>query len=170
VSTNYPKKPALRLSSIEEQTQKINAAALELVDRANAEFSGTRTVTKKAALTVVSRSLAKNESDAFSVRKHKALTELSHYITLAQSNKALTASVENTDLLPIAHPRSTRDNDLTLASLLQYRARWINDDPDIKDEAVKELLLSAFTSHPASVEYEYALTRLSSMPQGMVPQ
>jgi DNA polymerase III epsilon subunit-like protein/ADP-ribose pyrophosphatase YjhB (NUDIX family) len=170
VSTNYPKKPALRLSSIEEQTQKINAAALELVGRANAEFSGTRTVTKKAALTVVSRSLAKNESDAFSIRKHKALTELSHYITLAQSNKALTASVENTDLLPIAHPRSTRDNDLTLASLLQYRARWINDDPDIKDEAVKELLLSAFTSHPASVEYEYALTRLSSMPQGMVPQ
>ena len=170
MSTNYPKKPALRLSSIEEQTQKINAAALELVDRANAEFSGTRTVTKKAALTVVSRSLAKNESDAFSVRKHKALTELSHYITLAQSNRSLTASVENTDLLPIAHPCSTRDNDLTLASLLKYRARWINDDPEIKDEVVKELLLSAFTSHPSSVEYEYALTRLSSMPQGMVPQ
>ena len=170
MNINYPKKPALRLSSIEEQTQKINAAALELVEKANAEFSGTRTVTKKAALTVISRSLAKNESDAFSVRKHKALTELSHYITLAQSNRALTASVENTDLLPIAHPRSTRDNDMTLASLMQHRARWIIDDPEIQDDKARTLLASALTSHPASVEYEYAITHLSTMPQGMVPQ
>jgi len=170
VSTNYPKKPALRLSSIEEQTQKINAAALELVEKANAEFSGTRVVTKKAALTVIARSLAKNESDAFSVRKHKALTELSHYITLAQSDRALTASVENTDLLPIAHPRSTREHDLTLASLMQHRARWITDDPEIKDDNARVLLASALTAHPASVEYEYAITHLSTMPQGMVPQ
>lgn len=170
MSTSYPKKPALRLSSIEEQTQKINAAGLELVEKANAEFSGTRTVTKKAALTVIARSLAKNESDTFSVRKHKALTELSHYITLAQSNRTLTASVENTDLLPIAHPRSTRDNDMTLASLMQHRARWITDDPEIQDDKVRSLLASALTSHPASVEYEYAITHLSTMPQGLVPQ
>ena len=170
MNINYPKKAALRLSSIEEQTQKINAAALDIVDKANAEFSGTRTITKKAALTVISRSLAKNESEAFSIRKHKALTELSHYIALAQSNRALTASVENTDLLPIAHPRSTRDNDMTLASLMNHRARWITDDPEIQDDKARTLLASALTSHPASVEYEYAITHLSTMPQGMVPQ
>ena len=164
-----PTKKAKRTASVEEQNRKINEAAFALVEKANAEFSGSRRVTKKAALTVVERSLAKNSSEKFSVRKHRALAAVSQYISLAQHNK-IVGTLANTDLLPISHPRSSRPHELTLGELLKYKARWITDDPAIKNETVKTLIASALTTHPASPEYEYAVARLSSFPQGQVPQ
>jgi len=165
-----PIKRAKNLSTIEEQTQKIKDAALALVKEANTEFTGTRLVTARAALTIVDRSIAKNEAEPFSVRKHRALTELSQYVTLAQQNRVLNGKPEHTDLLPVAHPRSTRAHDMTTASLMQSRARWVTDDPTIKDAAIKTLLASALTAHPASAEYEYSVARLESFPEGQIPQ
>jgi DNA polymerase III epsilon subunit-like protein len=165
-----PIKRAKNLSTIEEQTQKIKDAALALIKDANSEFTGTRTVTHRAAVTIVERSIAKNESEPFSVRKHRALTELSQYITLAQQNRSLNSVPEHTDLLPVAHPRSTRAHDMTVASLMHYRARWVTDDPTIKDATVRTLLASALTAHPSSAEYEYSVARLESFPEGQIPQ
>ena len=165
-----PIKRAKNLSTIEEQTQKIKDAALALIKDANSEFTGTRTVTHRAAITIIERSIAKNESEPFSVRKHRALTELSQYITLAQQNRSLNSVPEHTDLLPVAHPRSTRAHDMTVASLMHYRARWVTDDPTIKDATVRTLLASALTAHPSSAEYEYSVARLESFPEGQIPQ
>ena len=165
-----PIKRAKNLSTVEEQTQKIKDAALAVVAEANSEFSGTRLVTTRAALTIVERSLAKNEAEPFSVRKHRAITELSQYITLAQHNRVLNGNPEHTDLLPVAHPRSTRAHDMTTASLMKSRARWVTDDPTITDASIKTLLASALTAHPASAEYEYSVARLESFPEGQIPQ
>jgi DNA polymerase III epsilon subunit-like protein len=164
-----PIKRAKNLSTLEEQTQKIKDAALALVKEANTEFTGTRLVTARAALTIVDRSLANNETEAFSVRKHRALTELSQYITLAQHNRVLNGQAQHTDLLPVAHPRSTRAHDMTTASVMQSRARWVTDDPTITDASIKTLLASALTAHPASAEYEYSVARLESFPEGQIP-
>jgi DNA polymerase III epsilon subunit-like protein len=164
-----PIKRAKTLSTMEEQTQKIEEAALALVKEANTEFTGTRRVTDGAALEIVARSIFKNAEEPFSIRKHRALTELSHFITLAQHNRVM-ASVDHTDLLPIAHPRSTRLNNLTASALAKSRARWITDDPQIQDPAIKALLASALTAHPASAEYEYSIARLESFPEGQIPQ
>ena len=165
-----PIKRAKNLSTIEEQTQKIKDAALALVKDANSEFTGTRIVTHKAAVTIVERSIAKNESEPFSVRKHRALTELSQYITLAQHNRVLNGKPEHTDLLPVAHPLSTRAHDMTTANLMRSRARWVTDDPTITDATVRTLLASALTAHPSSSEYEYSVARLESFPEGQIPQ
>jgi DNA polymerase III epsilon subunit-like protein len=164
-----PIKRAKNLSTLEEQTQKIKDAALAVVAESNSEFSGTRLVTTRAALTIVERSLAKNETELFSVRKHRAITELSQYITLAQHNRVLNGMPEHTDLLPVAHPRSTRAHDMTTASLMKSRARWVTDDPSITDASIKTLLASALTAHPASAEYEYSVARLESFPEGQIP-
>jgi DNA polymerase III subunit epsilon len=164
-----PIKRAKNLSTLEEQTQKIKDAGLALVKQANSEFSGTRLVTHKAAITVIERSLVKNETEPFSVRKHRAITELSQYITLAQHNRVLNGLPEHTDLLPVAHPRSTRAHDMTTASLMKFRARWVTDDPSIQDLTIKTLLASALTAHPASAEYEYSVARLESFPEGQIP-
>lgn len=165
-----PSKKAKRTASIEEQNQKIIDAVFVIVDKANSHFSGTRLVTKSAILEIVEDSLEQNEKETFSLRKHKALSAVSRYITLAQRNKVLGARAEYTDLLPVAHPRSTRDHELSGAELMKYRARWITDDPSITDDSARTILASALTSHPASVEYEYAIARLSTLPQGMIPQ
>ena len=167
---DFPVVRASAYSSIEEQNKNISEEALSHVDAANQNFSGTRTVTRGAALKVVERALEKTEGQTFSVRRHRVLSDLSHYIVLAQRNKVTTLSAENTDLLPLAHPRSTRKHNLTLASILEHRARWYTDDPNITDDAVKTLIASALTSHPASPEYEYSIARLEAMPQGSVPQ
>lgn len=165
-----PTKKAKRTASIEEQNQKIFDAAFALVIEANASFSGTRRVTNHAARTVVGRSLKNNADQPYSVRRHRALSDLSEFITLAQQNRSSSLTIKNTDLLPVAHPRCSRNHNLTVAQILRHRSRWITDDPQIKDETVKTLIASAMTSHPATSEYEYAIARLTTMPQGMVPK
>ena len=76
-------KPVL---SVEEQNQQIRDAAVEIVKEANSNFSGARTVTKRAALAVVNRSLGKREGQAYSIRRLHALKDLNSYIQLAQTN------------------------------------------------------------------------------------
>jgi len=156
--------------SYEEQNKRIIDAGLELVKDSNANFSGSRIITRRAALAVLNRSLAKYEGESYSLRRIRSIKELNNYIKLAQHNKVFSTAVENTDLLPIAHPRSTRKHELSTAELMRFRARWICDDPHIQDDTVRTVLASALTAHPASPEYEYSIARLQSMPQGSVPQ
>ena len=165
-----PSKKAKRTASIEEQNQKILDAVLALASEANSQFSGTRLVTKAAVLKVAQDALDSYKDETFSLRKHQVIAAVSRYISLAQHNKVLGVKPEYTDLLPVAHPRSTRDHELSGAELMKARARWITDDPAITDESARTILASALTSHPASVEYEYAIARLSTLPQGMIPQ
>jgi DNA polymerase III epsilon subunit-like protein len=165
-----PVKRAKNLTTLEEQTQKIKSAGLSLVAEANSTFSGTRSVTKGIALKVVERSLARTEGETYSIRKHQALTELTHFISLLQHNKTLGDKALNADLLPIGHPASSRSTSVSVASMMKARARWISDDPHITDDSVKTLIASAFTAHPASAEYTYTMTRLASLPQGTIPQ
>jgi DNA polymerase III epsilon subunit-like protein len=170
VNADYPQKPALYKSSPEEQSLSIKREAYNIVKRSNEGYYGSRLVTRRACLTIVDRSLASTDGQPFSFRRHKALTDISRYITLAQQNKSLNVKPEHTDLLPIAHPRSTREHAMTAAMVSVHRARWVTDDPEITNETVKTLIASAMTSHPASGEYEYAIARLASLPQGSIPQ
>ena len=152
-----------------QQATKIRDAAFSIVDQANLNASTTRKITKKAAFTVVLRSLQSTRNLPFSLREHMALKELSQYITLAQSDKSNSLTLSHTDLLPISHPRSTRDHSMTASALSEARARWITDDPRITDERTKTILASALTAEFGSVEHTYYYSMLSSLPQGEVP-
>ena len=152
-----------------QQAAKIRDAAFSIVDQANLNASTTRKVTKKAAFTVVLRSLQSTRNLPFSLREHMAIKELSQYITLAQSDRSHSLTLSNTDLLPVSHPRSTRNHAMTASALTEARARWVADDPRIVDGYAKTILASALTSEYLSVEHIYYNSILSGLPQGVVP-
>ena len=156
-------------STVKSSLQKINEAALALVASANEGHRGGRTVTKGAALEIVRRSLAGNESASFSVKKFHALKQVSEYIVLAQRGKVITASAAHFDLLPIGHPSSRRDHSLSSDDVMRARARWYADDSRVVDESVVGLLATAFTADRESGEYQYAAARLSAMGASRVP-
>lgn len=168
--SKHPIKPASRLLSLEEQNHNIINDVLSAASESNTNFSGTRTVTPKAARAIALRSLEKNSDESYSVRRHRALAELSSYTAMLQRDRIVGNALNHADLLPIAHPRSTRDHELSGAELFEHRSRWVLDDPKITDTTVRTLLASALTAHPATTEYEYAVARLEAMPQGTVPQ
>jgi hypothetical protein len=152
-----------------QQASRIRDTAFGIVDEANLNASTSRKITKKAAFTVVLRSLQSTRNLPFSLREHMAIKELSQYITLAQSDKSNSLTLSNTDLLPVSHPRSTRNHSMTASALLEARARWVADDPRIVDGYAKTIIASALTSKYASVEHVYYNSILSSLPQGVVP-
>jgi DNA polymerase III epsilon subunit-like protein/ADP-ribose pyrophosphatase YjhB (NUDIX family) len=163
------KKTKVKALSVAEQNERIFEAGFDLVRSANDKFSGSRTITRRAAKSVMSRCLSKNEDQTYSMRRMRTLRELNNYIQLAQNNKVFSSTPDNTDLLPISHPRSTRKHNFTTAEVMKHRARWIIDDPRIQDDSIRAVLSSALTCHPASAEYEYSIARLQSLPQGSVP-
>lgn len=144
-----------RRAASAQQAARIRDAAFTIVEQANLNASTTRKVTKKAAFTVVLRSLQSTRNLPFSLREHMALKELSQYINLAQSDKSHSLTLAHTDLLPISHPRSTRNHSMTASALSSARARWITDDPRITDDRAKTILASALTCEAGSVEHTY---------------
>ena len=151
------------------QAQRIRESVLSLVEEANLNANSSRRITKKAAFSVILRSLQGTRHLPFSLREHMALKELSNYINLAKHNKTTALVYSHTDLLPISHPRSTREHSLTASALREARARWIVDDERITDTTAKTLLASALTAEVDSVEHTYYVSALSSLPQGTIP-
>jgi DNA polymerase III epsilon subunit-like protein len=152
-----------------QQAVRLREVALSVIENANQNASTSRRVTKKAAFTVILRSLEKTRNLPFSLREHMAMKELSRYIGLAQTDKIESLTLSHTDLLPISHPRSTREHSLTASALRLTKSRWYADDPRITDERAKVILASAFSSEPGSVEHTYYASILSGLSQGMIP-
>jgi len=144
-------------------------SVLSLLEQVNQNAQASRRITKKSAFTVVLRSLQSTRNLPFSLREHMALKELSQYINLAQSNKVNSLTLSHTDLLPVSHPRSTRDHSLTASALREARNRWIADDSRITDDKARTILASALNAEVDSAEHTYFLAMLSALPQGTIP-
>jgi len=158
-----------RRANATKQAMRLRDSVLQILEEVNQNTSVSRRVTKRSAFTVVLRSLQQTRDLPFSLREHMALKELSSYINLAQSNKVNSLTLSHTDLLPISHPRSTRQHTLTASALRNYKSQWFADDPRITDERARIILASAFSSEPGSVEHIYYTSVLSGMPTGLVP-
>ncbi len=152
-----------------KQAADLRDKVLSVVDDANFSTSTARKITKKAAFSVVMRSLEESKGLPLSLREHLAMKELNKYISLAKHNKSDFFYATNTDLLPISHPRSTREHSMTASALRIARSRWFAADPRITDEKAKAVLASAFESIPGSVEHLYYTSILLSLPQGVIP-
>jgi hypothetical protein len=155
--------------STRQQARLIRNEALQMIEAANEFTTNTRRVNRRSAFRVISRSLHSSEGLPFSVRKHQALTELSNYIALAKHNKVVGLTAFNTDLLPLTHPRSTREHSMTASAIIRTHVQWVTDDPRITDEKAKALIASAMLAPANSPEKLYAITRLENLPQGHVP-
>jgi antirestriction protein ArdC/DNA polymerase III epsilon subunit-like protein len=153
-----------------KQAAYLREKVIEFIDSTNAEASTSRRLTRGAAFAVVHRSLVATKDLPFSIREHIAMKELSQYVTLLQNNKVAAIKPSHTDLLPVAHPRSTKMHTLTASALISARANWYADDSRITNEKVKSIVASAYTATPGSVEHSYYSAVLASLPQGSVPQ
>ena len=153
-----------------KQAAYLREKIIEFVDSTNSEASTSRRLTRGAAFAVVHRSLLATKDLPFSLREHIAMKELSQYVTLLQNNKVAAIKPNHTDLLPVAHPRSTKRHSMTASALLSARASWYADDSRITDENVKTIIASAYSSKLDFVERSYYSTMLEALPQGSVPQ
>ena len=153
-----------------KQAAYLREKVIEFIDSTNAEASTSRRLTRGAAFAVVHRSLIATKDLPFSIREHIAMKDLSQYVTLLQNNKVAAIKPSHTDLLPVAHPRSTKMHTLTASALISARATWYADDSRITDEKAKSVIASAYTATPGSVEHSYYSAMLASLPQGSVPQ
>lgn len=149
--------------SPEEELDHLIEFAQSIAEGANQGYEGTRQVALGAAGEIAQRVYHENLNKAFSIKKHAVATAVSHFIVLSQRNKVVTASAAHTDLLPIAHPNSTREHSLHPNEVLKARARWYADDPKITDPAIKTLIASAISAPLGSAEQVYAATRLSQL-------
>lgn len=163
MSKNYPIKPAKNKLSVKVQNENIVKDALASLSILNEGQRGTRIVTNGMAKTIVKRSLERTEGETYSLRRQRALAEVSQFANAIKKDRPLTASAFNADLLPIAHPQSARPHRLDSKDVYRLQARWYADDPRVTDPLVVSLLASAFTAHPNSPEYEYSVARLSAM-------
>ena len=166
---SYAITPEGRRANAIKQAIDLRDKVLSIVDNSNFSSSTARKITKKAAFSVVMRSLEESKGLPLSLREHLAIKELNKYISLAKHNKSDFFYATNTDLLPISHPRSTREHSMTASALRVARSRWFAADPRITDERAKAVLASAFESIPGSVEHLYYTSILLSLPQGMIP-
>jgi hypothetical protein len=148
---------------------RINSAALSFVEEANQEYKGARVITKGMTLEVVRRSLADNAGETFSVKRHRALADVSQFVALAHKNKIVASVSKNHDLLPISHPESARAHSFSADSLDRARALWVADDPIIKDEETRSFVVTALCASIDSPEAQYAVARLKSLPPGEIP-
>lgn len=158
-----------RRLSVEEQNQKIQDSALEMVAYANSDVTPSRMVTFGAASEVVRRSLAENDRYGFAMRSHKATVAISDFINVWQKDKTNLRNSQNTDLLPVGHPQSTKPHAMTASALRNARARWHAGDPRITNDEARPIVAALLSSDPNSIEFEYFSTRLASFPQGSLP-
>ena len=145
---------------------RLRAEVTKTVFAANQNMPECRRVTPGAADTVVERSLVASAGLPESLRHHLALVALSNYVALAQHDRSRSEFAIDTDLLPVAHPRSSRRHALTASALREARARWITSDPRI-DEDHRPLVAAALTAEPGSVEHFYAVSRLEAAQDGI---
>ena len=168
MSNQYPIKPATHTLSFDGQNASIIRDTLSSLAELNEGHRASRRVTTGMARKVVTRSLAKTADQTYSLRRHRAFSDLSDFASLAQLDKGLTAAA-HTDLLPVSHPRSTRKSAMDWKELRKAQARWFADDSRVTDPLVGPLLASAFTAELGSSAHQYAVARLNAMGPSQVP-
>ena len=147
---------------------KITESVAELVKNGNDGVAPERKVTLKSALIVAERSLVASANRNFETRALSLVRDVTNFITLSKDGRVGEFSPTNTDLLSIGHPFSTASHSMEEKDFRLARARWIASDPRISQEC-RSLVSSAYAAEPDSVEQDFAIARLQSLPAGSVP-
>lgn len=155
----------VKKATAQEQLLRIQSAASAIVASANEGQSAERKVTARSLELVTRRSFARNASEPFSVRKYKALRDVSDFITMSQRGKSNYVAPLNTDLLPVCNPLSTKKNSMDLGALSAEKTRWVCADPLIEDSVERALVASLLVETPGTDYYNYLSSRISSIPR-----
>lgn len=150
-------------------TVKIREDIAKMIERANHFALPERQVTLQTAIEVANRDLRRTVEMHPDRRAFSALKAVSAHIALATNNKYTSASLSNSDLLPVGHPMSTAVHAMTASALAHAQARWISADRLIADDA-RALVASAYSLEPESFERRHAFARLAATPTTSVPR
>ena len=164
---NTNKKRRSRLAKV--YTVKIREDITKMIERANHFALAERQVTLQTAIEVANRDLRRTVEMHPDRRAFSALKAVSAHIALASNNKYTSASLNNSDLLPVGHPMSTAIHAMTSSALAHAQARWIAADKYIADDT-RALVASAYSLTPGSIERRHAFARLSATPNTSVPR
>ena len=164
---NTNKKRRSRLAKV--YTVKIREDITKMIERAHHCALAERPVTLQAAIEVANRDLRRTVEMHPDRRAFSALKAVSAHIALASNNKYTSASLSNSDLLPVGHPMSTALHAMTSSALAHAQARWIAADRLIADDA-RALVASAYSLTPDSFERKHAFARLAATPNTSVPR
>ena len=151
-----------------KDVHSIRETVLSMVQEANQRTLPERRVSDKAAITVANRDLQKTKNASVAKREFSALRAVGSFISLATINKATEASLQNSDLLPVGHPFSTKAHSMTAASLRNERAKWIAADEYI-DSSVRSLVIKAHGYEENSMERAHAFARLAALGPAFIP-
>lgn len=162
-------KPVVSAKVKPRTSQSLRDAIVELVNTENKNTGTERRVSINSAFTVASRSLDKTKHLDKSVRLFIAYRDVASFITLAHTGSHKNNNYNHLDLLPIGHPLSVRITKMSPMSLREAQARWIAADPRI-DDSVKELVASAYSQVPGTIEHIHAFSRVQALTAGLVPQ
>lgn len=142
---------------------ELRIAVAKFLVAENIGIANIRKVSKGTAFQVVERSLASTQGLPDEVREFRALKELSEFSALARSNKVVGAYAKHTDLLPIAHPASTRRHSLTASALVHARLRWLYSENPPSD--LLTIVASASRNY-SETEVKYITTRIAAAGYG----
>ena len=155
--------------NVQKQAQLLYNSVAAYLANENPKVLPERRVTKRAALTVVRRSLDRTRGLSFSIREYQALRDLGTFISLSQNPNNRTATfADNTDLLPLSHPLCSRRHSMTASALRQARGRWIAADPRLEDE-LRPVVASAFGAPVGTPVQVHASAQLQSVIGRFVP-
>ena len=155
--------------NVAKQAQMLHNSVMAYLANENPKVLPERRVTKRAALTVVRRSLDRTRGLSFSIREYQALRDLGLFVSLSQSSSIKSAAfADNTDLLPISHPLCSRAHAMTASALRQARGHWMSTDPRLEDD-LRPVVASAFGAPMGTPEQVHALAQLQSAIGRFVP-
>ena len=155
--------------NVQKQAQLLYNSVIAYLANENPKVLPERRVTKRAALTVVRRSLDRTRGLSFSIREYQALRDLGTFISLSQNPNNKTATfADNTDLLPLSHPLCSRRHSMTASALRQARGRWMSADPRLEDD-LRPVVASAFGAPVGAPAQVHAVAQLQSVIGRFVP-
>jgi hypothetical protein len=162
--------PAIPSIYTDKPTFSIGDEIQSLVASVNRTIPIRRQVPIYDALAVAGRSLARTvrEFTNPSKRAFVALREVSDFVNTAVSGKPTRIGIEHYDLLPIGHPLSTKEVEISAQDRREFEADWFAADPRISEE-YRPVVASAYLSAPDSVERKYALAHLEALGYEDIP-
>jgi hypothetical protein len=153
--------------TVTESEQIFKRGVINYVVERNALVASVRQVALKDVLNYTDRYIAskldiEDPRDIFFHAAREVTNFVDYAIDGPASNKA--PVVEFRDLLPSAHPYSTKTVGPITASARRVRnAAWVSYDPRITDESVRKAVFEAFVQQPRSSKSIYAAARLEAL-------
>lgn len=149
----------------------VRLAVAEYVVAQNGLVASARVVDPTAVQKVIDRHIRENISAADPQAWFaNVATKIADFLELAYEDRTNNESAEHVDLLPIGHPRNTKNLGLTASARMQAVAEWVAADPRITSDLGRQAVYNAYRAKPETLEATYANAKVEALAaSGVLP-